>query len=170
MLSNTCHTMVMCMSNNSKRKDVTIRGVNSDLYDKAAEVARRTGKTIGDVINEALKLFLDMTEGLRTSLQPIVDGAKEAGKILGASMSSLAPAMISSLDELEISKGDLEQFRKKIIFSDIKKLYFTDDVDSETLEKYVAMIRNCEEVRVPKSISKLLVLSRCRDIEKLTNE
>jgi len=122
------------------------------------------------VINESLKLFLDLTEGLRTSLQPIVNGAKEAGKMLEASMSTLAPVMVAGLDELEISKEDLEQFGKRVIFSDIKKLYFADDVDSETLEKYVAMIRDCDEVRVPKGVSKLLVLSRCRDIGKLVKE
>ncbi len=162
--------MVICVSDEVKRKDITIRGINSDLYDKAAEIARRTGKTIGDVINESLKLFLDLTEGLRTSLQPIVNGAKEAGKMLEASMSTLAPVMVAGLDELEISKEDLEQFGKRVIFSDIKKLYFADDVDSETLEKYVAMIRDCDEVRVPKGVSKLLVLSRCRDIGKLVKE
>ncbi len=158
------------MSSDSKRKDITIRGINSDLYDRAAEVARRTGKTIGDVINESLKLFLDLTEGLRTSLQPIVNGARQAGKVIETSLSSLAPVMITGLNELEVSKEDLEQFGKRVIFSDIKRLYFTDDVDSDTLEKYVAMIRDCEEVRVPKGISKLLVLSKCRDIGKLIKE
>ncbi len=170
MLGNTSNTVVICMSDDSKRKDITIRGINSDLYDKAAEVARRTGKTIGDIVNESLKLFLDLTEGLRTNLQPIVSGAKEASRMIEAGISTLAPVMITGLDELEVSKEDLEQFGKRVIFSDIDKLYFTDDVDSETLEKYVAMIRNCEEVRVPKNISKLLVLSRCRDVGKLVKE
>ena len=153
-----------------KRKDITIRGINSDLYDRAAEIARRTGKTIGEVINESLALFLDLTEGLRMGIQPIIEGAKEAGKSLEAGISATVPVMIGTLEELEITKADLEQFERRVIFSNIERLVFADDVDAETFEKYVALIRDCGEVRVPKGISKLLLLSRCRDVSRLVTE
>lgn len=155
------------MSEDVKKKDITIRGVNSDLYDRAAEIARRTGKTIGEIINESLALFLDLTEGLRTGIQPIVEGAKEAGRKLETGLSATVPVMIASLDELEVTKADLEQFGKRVVFQNIGRLVFADDVDQETFDRYVALIRNCDEVRVPKGISKLLVLSKCRDVDRL---
>jgi len=155
------------VSEDVKKKDITIRGVNSDLYDRAAEIARRTGKTIGEIINESLALFLDLTEGLRTGIQPIVEGAKEAGRKLETGLSATVPVMIASLDELEVTKADLEQFGKRVVFQNIGRLVFADDVDQETFDRYVALIRNCDEVRVPKGISKLLVLSKCRDVDRL---
>jgi len=157
----------MRVSEDVKKKDITIRGVNSDLYDRAAEIARRTGKTIGEIINESLALFLDLTEGLRTGIQPIVEGAKEAGRKLETGLSATVPVMIASLDELEVTKADLEQFGKRVVFQNIGRLVFADDVDQETFDRYVALIRNCDEVRVPKGISKLLVLSKCRDVDRL---
>ncbi|MDK2463803.1 MAG: hypothetical protein QI223_03390 [Candidatus Korarchaeota archaeon] len=150
-----------------RKKDVTIRGVDSDLYDRAAEIARRTGKTIGEIINEALGLFIDLTEGIRSGIQPLVDSAKEASRRIGEGLTSAVPTVISDLEEIEVTKTDLEQFGRRVVFQNIDRLIFTDDVDAETFDKYVALIRNCEEVKPPKGVSKLLVLSKCRRVERL---
>ena len=153
-----------------RRKDVTIRGVDSDLYDRAAEIARRTGKTIGEVINEALGLFIDLTEGIRSGIQPLVDSAKEAGRKIGEGLTSAVPTVISDLEEIEVTKTDLEQFGRRVVFQNIDRLVFADDVDAETFDRYVALIRNCDEVRPPKGVSKLLVLSKCRRVERLITQ
>ena len=153
-----------------RRKDVTIRGVDSDLYDRAAEIARRTGKTIGEVINEALGLFIDLTEGMRSGIQPLVDSAKEAGRRIGEGLTSAVPTVISDLEEIEVTKTDLEQFGRRVVFQNIDRLVFADDVDAETFDRYVALIRNCDEVRPPKGVSKLLVLSKCRRVERLVTQ
>lgn len=174
MLCMICNTTVIVMAEGAgiggereRRKDVTIRGVDSDLYDRAAEIARRTGKTIGEVINEALGLFIDLSEGIRAGIQPLVEGAKEASRRIGEGISSAVPTVISDLEEIEVTRVDLEQFDRRVVFQNIDRLVFADDVDPETFDRYVALIRNCDEVRPPKGVSKLLVLSKCRRVERL---
>lgn len=149
------------------RKDVTIRGVDAFLYSRAAEIAKRTGKTMGEVINEALKLFIDLTEGLRGGLEPVTEGLREAGRKVDYTFSMLNPTVISDLEELEVSREDLVQLGRKVIFQRVKRLTFADDVDAETFERYVALIRECDEIKPPKGVSKLLVLSKCRGVGKL---
>ncbi len=149
------------------RKDITIRGVDSILYNRAAEIARRTGKTMGEIINESLRLFIDVTEGIKEGMQPLTEGFREAGRRLDFAISSVSPTIISDLSELEVNKADLEQFGRRVIFQNIDKLVFSEDVDPETFEKYVALIRNCDVVKPPRGVSKLLMLSRCRGIGKL---
>ncbi|MDK2383540.1 MAG: hypothetical protein QI199_01865 [Candidatus Korarchaeota archaeon] len=149
------------------KKDVTIRGVDAFLYSRAAEIAKRTGKTMGEVVNEALRLFIDLTEGLWGGLEPVAEGLREAGRRVDYTLSALNPTIISDLGELEVTKEDLEQLGRKVVFQRVKRLSFADDVDAETFERYVALIRECEEVRPPKGVSKLLVLSRCRKVDRL---
>ena len=157
----------MTSKGDEARKDVTIRGVDAFLYNKAAEIAKKTGKTMGEVVNEALRLFIDITEGLRAGMQPISEGLREAGRRVDYTLSSISPTVISDVEELEVSKEDLEQFGRRVIFQNVRRLVFQDDIDAETFERYVALIRECEEVRPPKGVSKLLVLSRCRKVGRL---
>lgn len=152
------------------RKDITIRGVDSYLYSRAAEIARRTGKTMGETVSEALRLFIDVSEGIRSSFQPLAEGVREAGERAEEALSYISPAVISDLEELEVSKSDLERFNRRVVFQGITRLIFADDVDEDTVDRYVALIRDCKEVRVPKELPKLFVLSRCRNVGKLVME
>ncbi|RSN67683.1 hypothetical protein D9Q81_07775 [Candidatus Korarchaeum cryptofilum] len=148
-------------------KDITIRGLNPELYNSVAELSRRLGISIGEAINEAMKLLLDVMGGLR-SIQPLVEGVKEAGKSISEGISNLTPVPISGIEEIELSKEDFEKFGRRVLISNVRKVVFSQDVDEATLEKYVAVIRDCDEVSFPKSISKLLALSKCRDVDRVT--
>ncbi len=149
-------------------KDITIRGVNPELYNSVAELSRRLGISIGEAINEAMRLLLDVRSGLAGSIQPLIEGVKEAGKSVSEGISNLTPIPISGVEEIELSKEDFEKFGKRVLISDVGKVVFSQDVDEGTLEKYVAVIRDCEEVSFPKSVSKLLALSKCRNVGKVT--
>lgn len=148
-------------------KDVTIRGINPELYRGVAELAKRLGISMGEVMNEAMKLLLDV-RGVITGVQPLMEGIRDAGKALEKGISGLAPVVISGVEEIELNRSDFEGFGKRVLIADVKKLVLSQDVDDKTLEKYVALIRNCEEVSFPKSISKLLALSKCRGVSKVS--
>ncbi len=158
------------MTEKVQKKDVTIRGLRADLYRKAAEIAKRSGRTIGEIFNESLSLFLELTGGLMVGLEPLTHGTKLAAEKVGESISLAVPSMISDLQELSVSRSDLEGYGKRMVFSDIGKLILEGDIDDETFKKYVALIRNCQELRIHKGLSKLLVLSRCRGVQNLIVE
>ncbi|MCS7102742.1 MAG: hypothetical protein NZ992_02530 [Candidatus Korarchaeum sp.] len=149
-------------------KDVTIRGVNPELYNSVAELSRRLGISIGDAINEAMKLLLDVRGELIAGISPLVEGMKSAGKAIGEGISNLTPVPVSGVEEVEFTKEDFERFGRRVLISDVKKLIISHDVDEKTLDKYVVVIRNCEEVSFPRSISKLLALSKCRNVRKIS--
>lgn len=149
-------------------KDVTIRGVNPELYNSVAELSRRLGISIGEAINEAMKLFLDARSGLITSIGPLLEGMRTAGKSIGEGLSNLTPVPISDVEEMELSKEDFEKFGRRVLITNVRKLILSQDVDEKTIEKYVAVIRNCEEVSFPKGLSKLLALSKCRNVKKVS--
>jgi len=69
---------------------------------------------------------------------------------------------IGGIDNLEISKSDLESIGKKVIFENVDELKFSPDVDADTIKQYIEAIRNVDEVSVPKNVF-LLVLTKTRD-------
>lgn len=80
-------------------------------------------------------------------------------------------AVIDHLGEIEISKEDLEslaKLNKKVVISHCKQVTFSKDVDVETFDKYVKMVNNCSQVKVPKPLYfiALAKLQKCERIEK----
>ena len=147
-----------------EKKITTIRGIDRELYTKITALAKEMGKTVGDMINEAMKLYLlftetsaEITKSLSRTRKAFVEGFRERTSLI-----------IRDLDQIQLSKSDLERYKRKISLIKIKRVIFDKDVDEDTFEKYIDLIAYCEEVLVPKSIPRLLVYSRCRQVSKIT--
>jgi len=75
---------------------------------------------------------------------------------------------IGGMESLEISKEDLESVGKKVVLEDVEELRLSPDVDSEAVNQYIEIIRNVEQLAVPKSIF-MLVLTKvvdCGEVSK----
>lgn len=74
---------------------------------------------------------------------------------------------IGDLEELELSKEDLESFGKRIVLENIENLKLSPDVDADTINKYIEIIQDVEELEVPKAIY-MLILTKQRNCETIT--
>ena len=144
-----------------KRKTVSIRGVEEDLYRKALILARESGKTIGEVINEAIKLFLATVETSGRVFSDFVNEVRE-----GFLEGSRSVMVVCDLGELSVSSSDLEASDKPIVFRNVKKLRFEADVPFELFENKVLSIVFCDEVVFPKNFPKLKALAKCKYVRK----
>ena len=73
---------------------------------------------------------------------------------------------IGGIQSLEISKEDLESLDKKVVVDDIEELKLGPEIDSETVNQYIEIIRNVQELAVPKSIF-MFILAKVRDCEEV---
>jgi hypothetical protein len=73
---------------------------------------------------------------------------------------------IGGIDDLEISKSDLESIGKKVIFEQIDELKLSPDVDADAVNRYIEAIRNVDELMVPKNVF-LLILTKTRDCDEV---
>ena len=121
--------------------DVTIRDIEYEIYNEFSAEARRQDKPIGALTTEAMGAHL-------RSLHP---------------SESESVRTISGLDELSISKKDLEEGGIRVGFFEIGNLVFEDDVDLGTFDKYVENIFECDAVELPGQLPKLRALSKCRE-------
>ena len=121
--------------------DVTIRGIDDHVYSLFSAEARRRSIPIGELVTQVMRIFLEET--------------------------SEKTFRVENLDELTITKDELESVGGPIGFSGIKTLTISKDVDWELFDKYIDEIRKSKTVIIPSSLTKLQVLTKCRNVEKV---
>ena len=134
-------------------KVIAIRGVDEEVFQEVKNLARRTGRTIGSIVTEALRMALEGVQGFGEGLAEAERWQKVAG-----------------LDELEVTRRDLEEADKPLVFSRIRRLIIADDVPYDLFDQKVHAIRFVDELRVPKDYPKLRVLRKCKFVRRLVRE
>jgi hypothetical protein len=231
----------------SEQKDViAIRGLETELYNKILAKAKETGKNVSDLMNDAMRSYLNQVQGTSTVFGENMDNItvtkkdlSELGKVAFKEVTNLKftkdidketftnnvlsiedcdnvqvpeplylDAMkkakgchnvlrysieeqtqaqdqnfiarlflnkqaqdqniirIGGIDNLEISKSDLESIGQKVIFENIDELKLSPDVDANTINQYIEAIRNVDELSVPKNVF-LLILTKTRDCDEV---
>ena len=162
-----------------KKKIFTIRGLDPDLYERFTQTAKSLGVSVGELMNEAMKTILTLI-----TIGKEVGG--KAGKKLGKTAATIISVpldtvkafieglkdfeVISSIGELSISRTDLESLEKPVIFANIRKIVFEDDVDWGLVDSKVKGIKLVDEVVLPRNIPKLLFAKKCFMIKKLVTK
>lgn len=139
------------------KTSVTIRGIDKDLYNRLSVLARETGKTIGELINESMRLMLSFTDNLGRKLTSFSEAFRE-----GLREARDKYLEIGLLDELVVTRRDLEEVDKPVVFKNIKRLIISDDVPYELFEEKISEIIMCKEVIVPENYPKLKVARKIR--------
>jgi len=124
--------------------DVTIRGIDDEIYRRFSAEARNRGIAIGKLVTQAMSNLLEVKPMGNYKIQNIEE-------------------------EVIISKKDLESLDKPVILKNIVKLTFTEDVDGPTFINCVERMENIEELKVPGTLTKLLVLAKSKHVGKITH-
>ena len=123
--------------------DVTIRGIDDHVYSLFSAEARRRSIPIGELVTQVMRIFLEET----------------SEKVF----------RVEGLDDLTLTKDELESVGGPIGFSGIKTLTIGKDVDWELFDQYVDEIRKSKTVIIPNSLTKLQVLTKCRNVDKIVS-
>ncbi|MFW9769222.1 MAG: hypothetical protein ACFFF9_17330 [Candidatus Thorarchaeota archaeon] len=124
--------------------DVTIRGIDSDVYSLFSAEARRRSVPIGELVTQVMRIFLEETSEKRFTVEGV--------------------------DELTITRAELESVGGPIGFNGVKTLTISNDIDWELFDKYVDEIRKSKTVVIPKTLTKLQILTKCKDVDKIVQD
>ncbi len=152
-----------------EKKTITIRGIDKSLYEQIAKIARDSGKTIGEVINEAMRCFLSLTLATVKAGSKIAESIMAVGRAFSEGIKEGMENVceVSGVEELSINKEDLESIEEPLVFKNIKKLKFSDDIPYDLFDKKVYSIIYCDEVIVPPTYPKLKVVKKCRLVKRI---
>jgi hypothetical protein len=127
------------------RKTVAIRGLDTGLYNEVFSMAKKDGKRVSDLVNSALKAYID-GDLAETVGAPTVDGeGVQAGGSFVLTVEDEGEVTLSKNDVLDISR-DMGPFR----IESSGTLVFEKDVDSEALRGIEKIVILSGEVKVPK--------------------
>ncbi len=115
--------------------DVTIRGIEDDVYAKFTAEAKRRDLSIGELTTIVMRALV---EDIGTTNY-----------------------RIGNLTVLLVSKRDLESLKGPVMFHNIKTLEFADDIDWDSFDRSVMSIKNCAKVLIPQSLTRFQVLTKC---------
>jgi hypothetical protein len=121
--------------------DVTIRGIDDDVYAKFTAEAKKRELSIGELTTIVMRALV---EELGTTNY-----------------------RISDLASLVITRKDLESLKGQVMLHRIKKLEFADDVDWDLFDRTVMSIKSSSIVLIPKSITRFQVLTKCNMVNEV---
>ena len=132
-------------------KVITIRELDKELFERFASLTKTWGKNVGEIFSRILENFLEIG-----STNIFMPSFEERLKQMNCSYLEV----IENLNELTIQKHDLTLLPKgvKLYFYNIRKLIFSEDINTSTLLDYVFRIKNSAVIS-SKNIQKLPYLS-----------
>ncbi len=124
------------------RKTVAIRGLNTELYTEVFSMAKKDGKNVADVVNNALEQYLnnDGTE------------AVTAGQTLSNSAEFILA--IDDDGEISLSKDDIKEIAMEMgpfAIESNGSLVFEKDVDKNALAQITRIQVKSGTVKVPRT-------------------
>ncbi len=139
----------------NERRSVSIKGVKKDVYNRMIQLARDSGRTLGELTNDAYRTFIGTLDGAKNVSQSFVEGTK-ASKITS----------IENIRNLSLSKNDLEEIGHRIDIRNIDDLDF-GDVDDETFDRYIHHITGVKNLTISSKLKKSKILLRARFVDNI---
>ena len=160
-------------SNTNKRENrtVTIRGVDSKLYERLVNLARETGKTVGEITNQAIGNFLSAISEAEMIKYNVNDSIKSTGNafIDGFNETKRNVFVVSNIGEITVFKSEIVNAGRPVSFRNIGKLILPD-IDQDTLDKYVDSIISVDELVIPPSINKLMLMRKAKFVKRIIQQ
>jgi len=123
------------------RKTVAIRGLDTELYHEVFSMAKKDGKRVSEVMNQALTDFLN--------------GGFQNGKADGNSEKNTGAFTLKNDGEITLSKKDILSLGKDVGHFRIEtsgRLTFEKDLDKKTLENIERIVVHDGVVEVPSAL------------------
>ena len=144
--------------NERKLRSVTIRGIDGKSYDTFSEKIKLIeGYTLGEAVTKMMQDVLDTFEDTFPDLSA---GRSRRHK-------ELPRTSISNHEVLTISENDLIEAKSRISFNNCELIQFSPDITSDSFVRYVRYLSNCELVRIPNTLPKLLVYSKVEHCDQI---
>ena len=129
------------------RKTVAIRGLDTELYHEVFSMAKKDGKRVSEVVNQALEAFLN---GNHLTNRENSNEGKGAGVFT-----------LKNDGEISLSKNDIISLKKEVGAFRIEtsgRLKFDKDLDKESLKNIDKIVVHDGTVEVPRGIYPQLLL------------
>jgi hypothetical protein len=122
--------------------DVTIRGIDDEVYARFTGEAKKRGLSIGELTTIVMRALVEET--------------------------STRTYRIGDLAHLSVTRKDLESLEGMVSFFEIKSLEFDDQISWEMFDRKIGAIANVANLKIPPGVSRFQALTKCRAVAKVS--
>ncbi len=141
-------------SDEEKKKDVSIKGVSRELYQKMISLAKSTGKNVGEITDDAYRSFLSTVEDIKHSARNSFEKQKDDVNY------------VENIKYLTVDSKTLLEFGNKVSFQNMDELVF-EGVTNEQFTSKIESIRNVKRLVIPSQVSKATAILRCTYVDQI---
>ncbi len=128
-----------------------------EVWRRAERLGRDVASAVADFAYETLRRHVELLRMASDALAAYARAVAGRPHVI----------TIRGVKYMSVSKSDLEQIADRVAFESIDELKFEDDVDNETFRAKVDYIRDVRKLSIPKTLSRLLVYSRCANVSEV---
>ena len=139
-------------------KTVSIRGIASDIYKKILQISSETGKTVGELTNEAYRKMVQTGS--------LVEKAAE--KALEKKF-KVADTIVENIGQITLNNDEIEKLYGNIGFRNIDKLELSGLSDINSYGK-ISFISNVKVLKLTKGTKKVNLLGKLNDVSQIVEE
>jgi S-adenosylmethionine synthetase len=139
-------------------KTVSIRGIASDVYRKILQISSETGKTVGELTNEAYRKMVQTSS--------LVEKAAE--KALEKKF-KVADTIVENIGQITLNNDEIEKLYGNIGFRNIDKLELSGLSDINSYGK-ISFISNVKVLKLSKGTKKINLLSKLNEVSQIVEE
>ena len=139
-------------------KTVSIRGIASDIYKKILQISSETGKTVGELTNEAYRKMVQTSS--------LVEKAAE--KALEKKF-KVADTIVENIGQITLNNDEIEKLYGNIGFRNIDKLELSGLSDINSYGK-ISFISNVKVLKLTKGTKKVNLLGKLNDVSQIVEE
>ncbi len=142
-------------SGDEDTENISIKGVQRRVYERVKKLANETGRTVGELTNDAFKVLISAAEETRKVGEEFINAVRDS-----------RVTYVQDLNSIEISGSELAKNNRKVAFRNIQNLVLKDITESD-FDRYVESLVNVKFLEVPKSVSKFKVLERAKYVDNI---
>ncbi|MHB1492668.1 MAG: hypothetical protein ACYCSG_04260 [Thermoplasmataceae archaeon] len=143
---------------NESQKTVSIRGIASDIYRKILQISSETGKTVGELTNEAYRKMV------QTSM--LVEKAAE--KALEKKFKT-ADTIVENIGQISLTNDEIENLYGNVGFRNIGTLELIDVSDINIINK-ISFISEVQTLKLSGGTKKVNLLNKLNDVRLISEE
>ncbi|MHB1812818.1 MAG: hypothetical protein ACYCPR_10500 [Thermoplasmataceae archaeon] len=140
---------------NEEKKNISIKGVSRNLYNRVMNIARDSGKTLGEITDDAYSSLVSTVDGAINVSKAFVEGAKKGSS-----------KIIENIKNLELTRKDLSDIGQRVTIRNVDHLMLKDMSDLE-FNSGINLIIHVNELEYEDTIKKSSILLKSKFVDHI---
>lgn len=144
-------------TNSEEKKNISVKGVSKNLYNRILNIARDSGKTLGEITDDAYSSIVATVDGALNVSKAFVEGTRKG-----------TSKIIENIKNLELTEKDLSDIGQRVTIRNVGHLVLKDMSDS-AFNSGVNLIVHVNELEYVDTIKKSSILLKSKFVDHINS-